>query len=153
MSFFKTLFAALILGGSAAALAADTDTQFHLNELLSSDVTYQETWRDLVEDESRLPEWVMNLSGDAGPMQGLEDDGDKYLVGQLCAVQNCFNQRLYAAFTWDKDTAYALYVQLPDGLPVDHVPSQHAILRWLGEPDEAVQTLLLEQLQKDPNWY
>ena len=80
----KTLLAALMLGGSAAALAADTDGQFRLNELLSSDPVYQQSWQELVEDESRLPEWVMNLSGLATPMLGLEDDGDKYLVGQLC---------------------------------------------------------------------
>ncbi|MDX1298006.1 MAG: inhibitor of vertebrate lysozyme family protein [Pseudomonas sp.] len=148
---FKTLLAALMLGGSAAALAADT--QFHLNELLSSDVAYQQTWQALVGDESRLPEWVINLNGVASPMEGLEDDGERYLVGELCQVQNCFNQRLYAAFTWDKDAAYALYVQLPEGLPADRAPSEHASLRWLGEPDEAVQKLLLEQLQNDPNWY
>ena len=153
MRALKTLLAAWVLSGSAAALAADTDAQFHLNELLSSDVAYQETWQELVEDESRLPDWVMNLSGVASPMLGLEDDGDKYLVGELCPAQNCFDQRLYVAFTWDKDNAYALYVQLPAGLPVDRAPSQHATLRWLGEPDEAVQQLLLEQLQKDPNWY
>jgi hypothetical protein len=44
-------------------------------------------------------------------------------------------------------------VQLPDGLPTDKAPSQHASLRWLGEPDEATQKLLLEQLKSDPNWY
>ncbi|TIH10658.1 inhibitor of vertebrate lysozyme family protein [Pseudomonas leptonychotis] len=149
----KTLLAALMLGGSAAALAADTDGQFRLNELLSSDPVYQQSWQELVEDESRLPEWVMNLSGLATPMLGLEDDGDKYLVGQLCEEQNCFNQRLYVAFSWDKEDAYALYVQLPDGLPTDKAPSQHASLRWLGDPDEATQKLLLEQLKSDPNWY
>ena len=149
----KTLLAALVMGSSAAALAADTDTQFHLNELLSNDQAYQETWQEVVEDESRLPEWVMNLNGIASPMQGLDDDGDKFLVGELCQAQDCFNERLYAAFTWDKDAAYALYVQLPTGLPSDHAPSQHATLRWLGEPDEDVQKLLLEQLRKDPNWY
>jgi hypothetical protein len=44
-------------------------------------------------------------------------------------------------------------VQLPDGLPMDKAPSQHATLRWLGDPDAATQQLLQEQLQNDPNWY
>ncbi|WAC46016.1 inhibitor of vertebrate lysozyme family protein [Pseudomonas sp. SL4(2022)] len=149
----KTLLAALLLGGSVAALAADTDGQFRLNELLASDSAYQETWQELVQGESRLPDWVMNLSGIASPMQGLDDDGDQYLVGQLCEANNCFNQRLYVAFSWDKDDAYALYVQLPDGLPTDKAPSQHATLRWLGDPDDAIQQLLQEQLNNDPNWY
>lgn len=149
----KTLLAALLLGGSAAALAANTDGQFRLNELLASDPAYQQSWQQLVQEESRLPEWVINLNGVAPPMQALDDDGDKYLVGQLCEAHNCFNQRLYVAFSWDKDDAYALYVQLPDGLPTDRAPSQHATLRWLGEPDEATRQLLEEQLKSDPNWY
>ncbi|CAN7358979.1 inhibitor of vertebrate lysozyme family protein [Pseudomonas sp. LjRoot71] len=149
----KTLLAALLLGGSAAALAANTDGQFRLNELLTSDPAYQQSWQQLVQEESRLPEWVINLNGVAPPMQALDDDGDKYLVGQLCEAHNCFNQRLYVAFSWDKDDAYALYVQLPDGLPTDRAPSQHATLRWLGEPDEATRQLLEEQLKSDPNWY
>ncbi len=149
----KTLLAALLLGGSAAALAANTDGQFRLNELLTSDPAYQKSWQQLVQEESRLPEWVINLNGVAPPMQALDDDGDKYLVGQLCEAHNCFNQRLYVAFSWDKDDAYALYVQLPDGLPTDRAPSQHATLRWLGEPDEATRQLLEEQLKSDPNWY
>lgn len=149
----KALLAALLLGGSAAALAADTDGQFRLNELLASDPAYQHSWRELLENESRLPDWVSNLDGIASPMQGLDDDGDKYLVGQLCEVQNCFNQRLYVAFSWDKEEAYALYVQLPEGLPTGKAPSQYASLRWLGEPDEATQQLLQEQLKNDPNWY
>ena len=110
-------------------MAADTDGQFRLNELLASDPAYQQSWQDLVQEERRLPEWVINLNGIASPMQGLDDDGDKYLVGQLCEAHNCFNQRLYVAFSWDKEDAYALYVQLPDGLPTDRAPSQHATLR------------------------
>ena len=149
----KTLLAALLLGGNAAALAANTDGQFRLSELFSSDPAYQQSWQAVVKEESRLPEWVINLNGIATPMQGLDDKGDKFLVGQLCKENNCFNQRLYVAFTWDKDDAYALYVQLPDGLPTDKAPSQHATLRWLGNPNEATRQLLLEQLRSDPNWY
>lgn len=153
MTPLKTLVTVLLLGGSAAALAADTNAEFHLNELLASDPQFQEAWQDLVEDESRLPEWVMNLNGVAPPMRGLEDDGDRYLVGQLCETHDCFNQRLYVAFTWDKDDAYALYVQLPAGLPADKSPSEHATLRWLGDPDDGVRVLLEEQLKSDPEWY
>ncbi|TBU86489.1 inhibitor of vertebrate lysozyme family protein [Phytopseudomonas dryadis] len=153
MNRLKTLAAALMLGSSVAALAANTDGEFRLNELLGSHPDYREAWSELVQDEERLPEWVMNLSGVAMPMQALEEDGDKYLVGQLCETSNCFNQRLYVAFTWDKDDAYALWVQVPAGLPEDKSPSKHADLRWLGDPDEGVKQLLQEQLQKDPNWY
>lgn len=145
---------ALLLGlAGAQALAADTDAQHRLNELLGSDPEYQETWQELVKDESRLPEWVMNLSGTAPPMKAVQDKGDKFLVGELCEARNCFNQRLYVAFSWNKDDDWALYVQLPEGLPSDKSPSRHASYRWLGEPDEEVRHILDEQLKADPNWY
>lgn len=153
MNRFKTLVAAVMLGGSAAALAADMDGEFRLNELLGSNPDYREAWQELIHDEERLPEWVINLSGVATPMKTLEEDGDQYLVGRLCETSNCFNQRLYVAFSWDKDDAYALWVQLPEGLPEDKTPSKHADLRWLGEPDDRIKQLLQEQLKKDPNWY
>jgi hypothetical protein len=153
MPLLGTLPAALLLGGSVAAGAADKDAEFHLSELFSSDLEYRQAWQQLLEGESRLPDWVIDLNGVAPPMQGLDDDGDKYLAGQLCEARNCFNQRLYVAFSWDKDDAYALYVQLPDGLPTDRAPSQHADARWLDKPDARVRQMLEEQLKSDPNGY
>lgn len=153
MNALARITGALLLGASLAAQATDTDAEFRLNELLGSDEQYRETWRETLDDEERLPEWVMNLSGKAEPMQALEEDGDQYLVGQLCEPQQCFQQRLYVAFSWDKQRAYALWVQLPSGLPADKSPSRHASFRWLGEPDEGMQRLLKDQLKTDPNWY
>jgi hypothetical protein len=80
-------------------------------------------------------------------------EGDKSLVGQLCQAQNCPNQRLCVAFSWNKEDAWALYVRVPDGMPSDKSPSRHASYRWLGEPDEEVRRILDEQLKADPNWY
>ena len=151
MTLYKSLLGGMLLAASLPALA-DTDAQFQLNELLSSDADYRETWQTLVEHESRLPEWVLNLSGVATPMRAVEDDGDRYLVGQLCETERC-DKRLYVAFTWDKDRAYALYVQVPAGLPADKSPSQHADKRWIGEPEETQQAILDEQLKLDPTWY
>lgn len=151
MTPYTSLLGGLLLTAALPALA-DTDAQFQLNELLSSDAEYRETWQALVEHESRLPEWVLNLSGVATPMRAVEDDGDRYLVGQLCETERC-DKRLYVAFTWDKDRAYALYVQVPAGLPADKSPSRHADKRWIGEPDETQQAILDEQLKLDPNWY
>ncbi|MNH33596.1 Inhibitor of vertebrate lysozyme precursor [compost metagenome] len=87
-------------------------------------------------------------------MSAVSEDGDKYLVGPLCeAEQKCLNKRLIVAFSWDKDDAYGMVVEVPEGLPTDKTPTRHAEYRWLGEPDEGMQTLLKEQLKRDPNWY
>jgi len=150
---FKGLAAALLLGGSTLALAAN-DGQMRANQLLEADPQYRETWQQVVKKEERLPEWIMNLSGDSEQMNAVEEDGEKYLVGPLCETQaTCRNQRLIVAVSFDKDEAYAMWVQVPAGLPADKSPTRHADYRFLGKPDEGMQKLLMEQLKKDPNWY
>lgn len=154
MSALKTLAAALLLGGSAMAMAAN-DGQMRVNELLSSDPQYRETWEGVVKKEERLPEWVMNLSGTPDQqMNAVTEDGDKYLVGPLCESQDkCLNHRLIVAFSFDKKHAYAMLVDVPEGLPADKSPTRHATYRFLGKPDQGMQDLLMETLKKDPNWY
>ncbi|MDQ0123669.1 hypothetical protein J2W17_002616 [Pseudomonas lini] len=150
---FKSLAAALLLGGSAMVMAAN-DGQTRANELLSADPQYRETWQDVVEKEERLPDWVMNLSGDAEQMTAVEEDGDQYLVGPLCESQaKCLNNRLIVAVSFDKKHAYAMLVEVPAGLPADKSPTRHATYRFLGKPDQGMQEMLKEQLKKDPNWY
>jgi len=153
MKPYQSLFVSLLLGASLSVLAANTDTLLRPNELLGSDPQYREAWQELIEDEDRLPDWVLNLNGEGPPMLAVEGDGERYLVGRLCEAQRCFEQRLYLAFRWDKERAYALYVQLPAALPKDKAPSQHATLRWLGEPDTEQRHILDEQLKADPSWY
>eukprot|EP01034_Spumella_vulgaris_P007653 gene7653-9751_t len=53
---FKTLAAALLLGGSGLAMAAN-DGQARANDLLNTDPQYRETWQGVVKQEERLPEW------------------------------------------------------------------------------------------------
>ena len=154
MIALKTLAAALLMGGSAMAMAAN-DGQARVNELLSSDPQYRETWQGVVKHEERLPEWVMNLSGTPDQqMNAVTEDGDKYLVGPLCeSADKCLNHRLIVAFSFDKKDAYAMLVDVPEGLPADKSPTRHATYRFLGKPDQGMQNLLMETLKKDPNWY
>ena len=146
--------AALLLGSSMAAMAAN-DGQARVNELLGSDPEYRETWQDVVKKEERLPEWVLNLTGSSPQqMSAVTEDGDKYLVGPLCESEGkCLNKRLIVAFSWDKDDAYGVLVEVPEGLPADKSPTRHADYRWLGAPDDGMKSLLLEQLKRDPQWY
>ena len=149
---FKVMTAALLMGGSAMALAAN-DGQSRANELLN-DAAYRDTWQKVVKKEDRLPEWVMNLSGSAEQMNAVNEDGDQYLVGPLCeTAQTCLNKRLIVAVSLDKKHAYAMLVEVPAGLPADKSPTRHADYRFLGQPDAGMKALLKEQLKKDPNWY
>jgi len=133
---------------------AANDGQLRANQLLSADSEYRETWQSVVKKEERLPDWVINLSGSAEQMSAVEEDGDKYLVGPLCETeQKCLYKRLIVAFSWDKEEAYGMLVEVPEGLPSDKSPTRHASYRWLGQPDEGMQALLREQLKRDPNWY
>jgi hypothetical protein len=151
---FNALVTALLVGGGSAAMAAN-DGQVRANQLLGSDPEYRQTWQKTIKNEERLPEWVINLSGSsAQQMSAVTEDGDKYLVGPLCeSDDNCTYKRLIVAFSWDKDEAYGMLVEVPEGLPSDKSPTRHADYRWLGEPDDGMKKLLQEQLKRDPNWY
>lgn len=148
------LAAACLLGGSAAAIAAN-DGQVRVDQLLGSDPEYQETWQDTIKGEERLPDWVVNLTGSAQEqMSAVTEDGDQYLVGPLCeTAQNCTYKRLIVAFSWDKDQAYGMLVEVPEALPSDKSPTRHAQYRFIGEPDDGMQAMLREQLKRDPKWY
>ncbi|HHJ1295503.1 inhibitor of vertebrate lysozyme family protein [Pseudomonas sp. P1B16] len=148
------LAAACLLGGSAAAMAAN-DGQVRVDQLLGSDPEYRETWQDTIKGEERLPDWVVNLTGSAQEqMSAVTEDGDQYLVGPLCeTAQNCTYKRLIVAFSWDKDQAYGMLVEVPEGLPSDKSPTRHAQYRFIGEPDDGMQAMLREQLKRDPKWY
>ena len=144
----------LMMSATAAALAAN-DGQLRVDQLLGSDTEYRESWQGAVKGEERLPDWVLNLTGSSPQqMSAVTEDGDKYLVGPLCeAADKCTYKRLIVAFSWDKDDAYGMLVEVPEGLPSDKSPTRHAQYRWLGKPDEGMKTMLQEQLKRDPNWY
>ena len=150
----RMLAGALLLGVVTTAMAAN-DGQVRANQVLSTDPAYRETWQDAIKGEERLPEWVINLSG-SSPLQmsAVTEDGDQYLVGPLCeSDNNCTHKRLIVAFSWDKDDAYGMLVEVPEGLPADKSPTRHADYRWLGKPDDGMKAMLQEQLKRDPNWY
>ncbi|MDB6142977.1 MAG: hypothetical protein JWP80_2021 [Pseudomonas sp.] len=151
----NALVAAVLLSGSAMAIAANNDGQARVNELLSSSPEYRQTWAAVVKKEERLPDWVINLTGTSEQqMSAVTEKGDKYLVGPLCEPdKNCLNQRLIVAFSLDKKDAYAMLVEVPEGLPADKSPTRHADYRFIGKPDDGMQQLLKEQLKRDPNWY
>lgn len=149
------LAAALVLLTSTSGVAmAANDGQARVNELLSSDAEYRQTWSSVVKKEERLPDWVINLSGASDQMNAVTEDGDKYLVGPLCETQDtCRDKRLIVAFSLNKAHAYAMLVEVPAGLPAGKSPAKHADYRFIGKPDEGMQALLKEQLKKDSTWY
>lgn len=154
--FGKTIHAmtlTLLMSASAVAMAAN-DGQARVNELLSTDSQYRQTWSSVVKKEERLPDWVINLSGFSDQMNAVTENGDDYLVGPLCETQDtCITKRLIVAFSLDKAHAYAMLVEVPAGLPADKSPSRHATYTFIGKPDDGMGRLLMEQLKKDPNWY
>lgn len=151
---FHSLAAALLMGGSTLVMAAN-DGQARVNELLSSDPGYRQTWERVVKKEERLPDWVINLSGASEQqMTATTEEGKPFIVGPLCeTADSCKSKRLILAFSLDKDRAYAMLVDVPAGLPSDKSPTRHADYRYLGDPDEGMKKLLNEELRKDPNWY
>lgn len=133
---------------------ADNDGQDRASNLVSTDVKSRQAWQGAVGKEERLPDWILNLSGASSPMTAVTEDGDKYLVGQVCEnADDCLHNRMIVAFDWDKTKAYALWVKVPVQLPEGKDPSRHADYHWFGKPSEGLQGMLMEQLKNDPKWY
>ncbi|WP_263263706.1 inhibitor of vertebrate lysozyme family protein [Pseudomonas sp. RIT-PI-S] len=139
---------------ATAPVLADNDGQERAGNLVATDPEYRQAWQDAVRKQERLPDWVLNLSGTSAPMTAVTEGGDKYLVGQVCEkADDCLHNRLVVAFSWNKAHAYVLWVKVPTGVPEDKTPSKRADYRWLGDPDEDMQKMLMEQLKNDPQWY
>lgn len=153
----KGIFASLVVASALAVASpafADNDGQERASNLIATDTEYREAWQDAVRKEERLPEWILNLSGASSPMTAVTEDGNKYLVGQVCDKANdCLHNRVIVAFSWDKSHAYVLWAKVPGALPEGVAPSTHADYRWLGNPSGGLQTMLREQLKNDPKWY
>lgn len=143
------MIAAWLAVASSAVSAAEA---VDLRTLLANE-EFRRSWQQLMQAEERLPEWIINLDGQSFPMQALEADGKRYLFGKLCEPEHCSGERLFVLVDWDKDQAHALYVRLPEAMPSDRAPSEHATLRWLGEPDALLQQVLQEQLAQEADWY
>lgn len=142
----------MIAAWLALASQVVTAEPVELPQLLANE-EFRSAWEKLVREEERLPDWVLNLDGQAFPMIALEAAGRRYLFGKLCQIDDCGQERLLVLIDRDWDRAHALYVRLPEALPEDRAPSRHAYLRWLGDPNAAQRRLLEEQLSLEPDWY
>lgn len=153
----KGMIRSVLLAAAFAAATpvfADNDGQERAGNLIATDTQYRQAWQEAVGKEERIPDWILNLSGASSPMTAVTEDGDKYLVGQVCEkADDCLHNRVVVAFSWNKAHAYVLWVKVPAELPEGKDPSKHADYRWLGDPDEGLQTMLMEQLKTDPKWY
>ncbi len=65
-----------MLGGGLAAQASDRDAALHPAELLRSDADCRAAWQELVANDQRRPDWLLNLDGQSTPMQA-PDAGDQ----------------------------------------------------------------------------
>ncbi|GAO95138.1 hypothetical protein PSA5_20495 [Pseudomonas syringae pv. actinidiae] len=130
---FRTLAAALLMGGSAMVMAAN-DGQSRVNELLSSAPEYRTTWAKVVKKEERLPEWVLNLSGASEQqMTATSEGGDKYLVGPLCeTADTCKSKRLIVAFSSTRKTLTPCWLKyLQACLRISRQPVTRLIAIWV----------------------
>lgn len=147
------LAAALLMGSSAAALAAN-DGQVRANQLLGSTRNTGKPGRTRSKARSACPiGWSTSLAARSSKCLLLRKMATS-TWSALCEAQDkCTYKRLIVAFSWDKDDAYGMLVEVPEGLPKDKSPTRHAQYRWLGKPDDGMKTMLQEQLKRDPNWY
>ena len=83
MQPFKTLLVALMLGGSAAALAADNSPSATAESLSEHGPLYAQNWPAIREVDGAWPQWMHNLTGTV-----LVLHEERSQVG-ICSEQSC----------------------------------------------------------------
>ncbi|WP_339904880.1 hypothetical protein [Pseudomonas guineae] len=86
MQPFKTLLAALMLGGSAAALAAATSFSSSAVATAEPAPRYSQSWPAIREVEHAWPQWMRNLQGS---VLALHESAIKPSINGSCAQQHC----------------------------------------------------------------
>ncbi|WP_298185294.1 hypothetical protein [uncultured Pseudomonas sp.] len=129
---FKTLLVALLLGGSAAALAADTSRSSSTAATFEPTPRYAQGWPALRKIEHVWPQWMRNLQG---AVLALDAGANKRWNTMPCAEQRCTEA--------SAQTVPALRNADTDQHQLDDLPQVHpATLLWHSEqPLQAPQRL------------
>ncbi|WP_339525102.1 hypothetical protein [Pseudomonas sp. EA_35y_Pfl2_R111] len=102
MQPFKTLLVALMLGGSAVALAADNSQSVTVESLSVHAPLYAQSWPAIREVDGAWPQWMRNLTGTVLAL----NEGHSQ-VG-ICSEQRCVQSaglaRLTASGTYQQTT-------------------------------------------------
>ncbi|MFT8420456.1 MAG: Ivy family c-type lysozyme inhibitor [Gluconacetobacter sp.] len=85
----------------------------------------------------RLPDWVSRGQATSTPVARLVTSGRSYLLGHLCKPHDCDNNQLDIVFAADGHAAWGLLHTRPN-------ERQPFLQSWLGNPDQEMQALLLQ---------
>lgn len=114
---------------------------------------YREAWAALTA-RTDLPSWVSTATGPSSPSRLVFQDKRQYELASSCKQHDCANNRLLVLFDKARKQAWGVWISIPDNVGASDPMSRHANARyiWLGEPSGAIKSLLLAELQSDPNW-
>lgn len=120
MQPFKTLLVALMLGGSAAALAADNVQPATMPSASEHAPLYAKGWPAIREIERAWPQWMQNLRG---TVLALHEERSR---SGHCAAQACTQWDGGARSAPGHSSGYQQAAQQPYALP----QFRHASVQW-----------------------
>lgn len=125
MHCVKTLLVALVLGGSAAALAADNPQPLAAEPMLEPTPVLAQGWPAIRQVEHAWPQWMHNLTGTVLVLQQ-----ERPWAG-LCAQQPCAQVQGINPYPPTLTGDYQYVAQQPDG----SAQVRHATLPLPAQPD------------------
>lgn len=153
MNVFSRLLLRVALSASMLfALTVRAAPVSGFTELLHSKASYKKTWAQMFNGEKNVPGWALKASGISPPYSMVRTASGDAIYGEICKPHDCFNNRFYATFSPDRRKVWGLLVIVRDTPEAIQNPKRFAHYRWFGKPDTAVQKLLTEQLEADPDW-
>ncbi|RDI36149.1 inhibitor of lysozyme (Ivy) [Gluconacetobacter liquefaciens] len=85
----------------------------------------------------RFPDWISRGQATSTPVARVVTGGHSYLLGHLCKPHDCDNNQLDIVFAADGHAAWGLLHTRRD-------ERQPFLQSWLGNPNEEMQALLLQ---------
>ena len=108
---------------------------------------------DIEESEEPLPAWVAAESKTIAPMETVVIEGKRYTATNYCRPHFCAGDFMISLTADERGGGtFSLVVSVADVNGAIFEPSKYAKYWWIGNPDSAEKTELINLLYSNPNW-
>ncbi len=125
---------------TACAIAPTVASATTLPEMIAQNPAYQARWKAITADvraTDREIGYVKNLSGPVLPVQTINIEGRRLVVGYVCQISNCNGNNVFAAIEPATGGIWAIHRRHLDVMPR---------YQFFGNPDKLMKSIIFKQM-------
>ena len=125
---------------TACAIAPTIALATTLPEMIAQNSAYQARWKAItadIRDTDREVAYIKKLRGPALPVQTINIDGRRLVVGYVCEIRNCNGNNVFAAIELATGGIWAIHRRHLDVMPR---------YRFFGSPDKSMKSIIFKQM-------